>query len=120
MDIQKIIILLISIVFAKYAFGMTCDIKIQQNEMSEQLILAEIITNYLIKYFSDEQTFVSMILAPSEKDQQYFYEDFFKDLFDHPTLTEFPHNIQYHLDNAVRDHRSAFNIIFIDSSESIS
>lgn len=120
MDIQKRIIILFLIVFVKYAFGLTGDFKIQQNEISEQIILAEIITNYLIDYFSDEQIFLSMIIVPSERDQQYFHEDFFKDLFDHPTLTKFPHNILNYLDNRVRDHKSTFYMIFIDSSKSIS
>lgn len=94
--------------------------KIEQSDTDESVILGEIITNYLIKYFSDEQIFVSIVLAPSKTDQSDFQEDLFVNLFDNPQLTEFAASTSDGLDCEVRDRRNAFNLILVDDSKSLS
>lgn len=94
--------------------------RIEQSESDESVILGEIITNYLIKYCSEDEIFISIIFSPSERDQNNFEDDLFVNLFDDPALTEFAHNALDKLDNTIRDHRNAFNIIFVDSSKSLS
>lgn len=94
--------------------------RIEQSDTEESVVLGEIITNYLIKYFSEDQIFVSIILLPSKKDRNNFEEDFFANLFDNPALTEFAHSTLNKLDNTIRGHRNAFNIIIVDGSESLS
>lgn len=90
--------------------------EIQQDLITEQHILAEIIKNYIIKYFSGDQTSLSMISAPSA---ELIHYDLLKLLLDYKTFAEFPHNILSYLDNVVRG-SSVFNLIFIDGSKSIS
>lgn len=81
-------------------------------------ILSDIITNYFKTYYSDQQLFISIILAPSIA-YYGFHDDFFDKLFDDPALPEFPHNILNRMDATSRDHTNAFNIILIDNSKSL-
>lgn len=93
--------------------------EIEQSNTDDSVILGEIVTNYLIKYFRDEQIYVSIVLPPSKYDQFNFQEDLFVNLFDSPQLTEFASSTLERLDNTVQDHRNAFNMILIDDSESL-
>lgn len=103
-----------------WAMALSRNFRIEQSDTEESVVLGEIITNYLIKYFSEDQIFVSIILTRSEKDQNNFEDDFFANLFDVPAMTEFAHNTLDKLDNTIRDHRNAFNIIIVDGSKSLS
>ncbi|XP_055298675.1 uncharacterized protein LOC129566616, partial [Sitodiplosis mosellana] len=89
-------------------------------ESDESVILGEIISNYLIKYLSEDQIFVSIIFTPSERDQTNFENDFFVNLFDDPALTEFDHNVFNKLNDIIGDNRNAFNIILVDGSKRLS
>lgn len=99
--------------------------EIEQPESDGSVVLGAILTNYLIKYLSEDEIFVSIIFSTDfhtalDQDQPNFEHDFFVNLFDDPALTEFAHNTLNELDNTIRDHRSSFNIILIDSSKSLS
>lgn len=112
---KESILLLFSLICpAKSVLAVSIDFEIS----TEQHIFAEIIKNYIKKYFSGEQTSVSMIFAPSER-ADLFHKDLLKLLLDHKTFAEYPHNILNYLDTVVRG-SSVFNLIFIDGSESIS
>lgn len=110
-------ILFICFVWIGFALHMSDNFEVKQSDMDESVILGEIITNFLIKYFSDEKIFISIVLAPSNMNQYNFQGDLFVELFDDPTLTEFAASILDRLDNEVRDHRNAFNLIFVDDSK---
>ena len=112
-------ILLICTISIGFALSSRSHFEIEQSNTDESVILGEIITNYLIKYFSDKQIYVSIVLAPSKFDKFNFQEDFFVNLFDNPQLTEFAFSNLDSLDNTVQDHRNAFNMIFVDDSESL-
>lgn len=112
-------ILIICTISIGFTLSSCNDFEIEQSNTDESVILGEIITNYLIKYFSDEQIYVSIVLAPSNFDQFNFQEDLFVNLFDNPKLTEFASNTLDRLDNTVQDHRNTFNMILVDDSESL-
>lgn len=101
-----------SVSFSDYNFV------IYQSISDESVILGEIITNYLVKYFSDDRVFVSIIFAPLKKQRNHFKEDFLLNLFDDPALTKFDHNILDRLDTSTH-YRHSFNIILIDDSKSL-
>ena len=111
---ESILLLFFQLSFARSVLAVSMDFEIS----TEQHTLAEIIKNYIIKYFSGEQTSVSMIFVRSERAES-FHEDLLKLLLDNTTFAEFPHNILNYLDNVVRG-SSVFNLIFIDGSKSIS
>lgn len=114
------IISILFVLYVSFVLGSRDNFVIEQSVSDETVILGEIITNYLIKYFSDAQIFVSFILAPSQNNQMDgLEEDFFENLFDDPILTKFACNILDKLDMAIHDHRNAFHMILIDDSKSL-
>lgn len=87
------------------------DFIVNQSSTRDTLVLSEIITKYLTKYFSNEQIFLSIVIPPSEKLEDYFESDFFLELFDN--LPKFEHNILDKLDTSIHQ-RHAFNLIMVD------
>lgn len=85
----------------------------------ESVILGEILSNYFIKYLSDDKIFVSIILPPSKKTKTHFLGDFFEELFDNPALSKFAYNTLDKLDDSIRDRRQAFNLILTDDWDSL-
>lgn len=96
------------------------ELAIDQLKPDESVTLGEILTNFFIKYFSDEEIFMSIILPPSQKVDNHFLSDSFVELFDDPLLTKFAYNTLDKLDNSIRDHRRAFNLILTDDWNSLS
>lgn len=94
-------------------FTIQNDFIINQSSARETFILSEVITNYLTKYFSNEQIFLSIVIPPSENLQN-FESDFFLKLFDN--LPKFEHNILDKLDTSIHQ-RHAFNLIMVDDCE---
>lgn len=123
MEMMKICQIML-ILFAQYKSGAVIwgnNFEIKQPTTDESVILGEIITQFLIKYFSEGTTFVSIVLGPSKKCrcQCYFQEDFFNELFDHPLLTEFSHNVLDKIDKSALDKRNAFNLVLVEDCESL-
>lgn len=121
----KIYSALVCLACAGLAIASLDNFEIEQPDSDGSVVLSVIITNYLLKYLSEDQIFVSIIFSTDfhtafEQDQPNFEHDFFVNLFDDPALTEFAHNTLNDLDNTIRDHRNSFNIILIDSSKSLS
>lgn len=89
-------------------------------ELGKSIILGKIISNFLIRYFGEDQIFISIVLASSSKHRRYFHGDLFVNLFGNPVLRKFASNTMYKLDDAIPDHRNAFNLLLVDDSESFS
>lgn len=90
-----------------------------QTEIEKSVVLSEIIFNYLTKYVSDDRFFVS-IVCPSFKEQQlHFLHDFFVNLFNASTLSDFAHSVSDELYSTIRGRRRAFNLIMIDEYETL-
>lgn len=89
------------------------NLELHQSELNDSAMLSEIIANFLTKYFSDANIFVSIITSPLEKWHGHFETDFFASLFDDPALTKFAHNFLNKLDTPVNGYRHAFNLILI-------
>lgn len=114
------IITLLSIsLCAAFATSAKNDFVIDPYAKDESVILGEILTNFFKKYLSDDQIFVSIILPPSQKVQNYFLSDFFVELFDDPALDEFSFSTLNKLDDFIHDHRRAFNLILTDDWDSL-
>lgn len=107
----------ISIGFATHRHN---NFEITQSDTDKSVILGEIITHYLINYFSEEQIFIFIVLVASKIDQRNFFEDLFVNLFDDLEFTGFASSTFDRLDNAIHDHRNAFNLILADNSQSLS
>lgn len=84
----------------------------------ESIILGDIITNFFIQYFTDDQIFIS-ITTPSSEKFEYFIDDFFANLFDDPTLTTFAYNTLERLDDSIHSYRRAFHLVMIGNSGSL-
>lgn len=118
-DMNFLRILLICTISIGFALNSPSHFQIEQLITDESVVLGEIITNYLVKYFSSKQIYVAIVLAPSKYDQFNFQEDLFVNLFDDPQLSEFGSSNLDRLDNTIRKFRNAFNMILIDDSESL-
>lgn len=104
----------------KYALIFATHSPCNQSMSNEHIILSDILSEYIKKYLADEQMFISVDLASSKKDQNYFQGDFFGNLFNDQHLTEFTHNIFNNVNNPTFDRRTAFNLILIDDSKLLS
>lgn len=113
------IIYFYSVFCASFALNSYEPFHIELSKSNKKVILSEILTNFLIKYFSDKDIFVTIILEPLHEEQQCFQQDLFVDLFDNPALTEFAYSILDQLDSAIRDHRNAFNLIIIENNNGL-
>lgn len=98
-------------------FNSCSHIGLVQNQPAndENVVLREIITNYLKAYFSDD-LFVSLIILPCEKEP---IQDFFYSLFHNQVSTEFSYNILDKLDNAMRENLKPLNLIYVDDSKQL-
>lgn len=107
---------IIFIAFSPFAVFISCsriNFEPTQSVADESVIVGKIITNYLLKYFSHEQICVSVIHPTSNK-RNYFQNDIFDLLFDDSSSTERTYNILNHTGNINCNHRSTFNLIFVD------
>lgn len=76
----------------------------------ESIVLREIISKYIEKYFSDNHL-VSLIIFPSKTDLNL---NIFKNLFNIEASIEFNHSIPDKLDSTMRDNRNPLNLIVVD------
>lgn len=103
-----------------FALDLYKNVDMDHLELGKSVILGKIISNFLIRYFDDDQIFISIVLASSSKHRRYFHGDLFIKLFDDPVLKKFASNTMYKLDDAIHEHRNAFNLLLVDDSESFS
>lgn len=82
----------------------------------ENVILREILNNFLKTYFRDDNIFVSLIILPSKWEKN---RDFFFGMFSKQASTEFSYNNLNKLDSLTRDNRNPLNIIVVDDSEQL-
>lgn len=79
----------------------------------DSLILCKIISNYLIKYFRKNRTFVSIIVSASENEPNRFRGDFSHNLVDSVATSGFGYNVLDRLHNSTGDNMKAFNLIVV-------
>lgn len=92
----------------------------KSSEKNETFLLAEIISNYIHKYFSDERVFLSITLCSSSIDQKYHQANLVHRLIsDNSKLDNFTYNVLSTLDRSRRGNTNAFNLILIDKSASL-
>lgn len=94
-------------------------LEIEQSTTDESVVLGEIVTKFLIKYFSEETIFISVVLGPPKRCGFHFQDDFFNELFDNPTLAAFPHDVLDGIDQTALDKRNAFNLLVVEDSKSL-
>lgn len=111
------ILLTILIQFFVFIVATQHHIALNQREPFESVTLSKIIANYLIKYFGDEEMYISIVAPPSDK-RVSFEEDFFRKFLHDVTLLKFGYNCLDKLDTS-RFRRNAFNLIFIDTHLSL-
>lgn len=84
-----------------------------QSESSQTVILSKIITNLLIKYFGNDQYFISFIIPPMKKRTDYVEEDLLAKFFSGTTLPTFQYNIRKRLHKYILKEKQEFNVILI-------
>lgn len=95
------------------------EIIINTSDSGGNYILSKIIKNVLSKYFSDKNTFISIIIPSRKNRNVYFLEDFLSDLLHDIVLTEYDYTIRNNLSKSVNKHTYEFNLILIDDFESL-
>lgn len=93
------------------------DIKPSRDD--ESVVLRKILINYIVKYFSEDQIYISIVVGTSTKERIYFHDDFFYNLFHDPKMENFTYNVLDGLDDTVRDKRSAFCLILTADTKSL-
>lgn len=90
---------------------------VNRSANDESTVLADIVSNFLIKYFKDDQIYLS-IIPPFRNEESYFFDDFIFKLFENLALKNLPHSILHKLDGKVR-YKHSFFLIFISDNESL-
>lgn len=103
-----------------FSVALKNNFEIKHSISNDSVILGEIIANFLINYFSNDQIFVSILLPLTEGHQQYFQEDLFDHLFYHPELTECSFCILNKMHNTTGGYENTLNIILVNNSLTLS
>lgn len=111
--------LLLLFVCSGYTLHPRSNFVFQESPSENSAVLSEILANYIVKYFGDEEIFLSIILGSSNNERNHFHTDLFYHLFDNPNLKEFPYNVLYSLGNVAGGKRSAFGLILIKDTDSL-
>lgn len=93
--------------------GLQINSTFDQSNIDEIIIVRRIVTHFLIKYFSDNQIVVSVIISPSEKATNQFRTDLEYNLFGDLVAAGFSLIALDKLDNASRGNRNSFNLIVV-------
>lgn len=101
-----------------FVFTFQKDLVVNQSSADISVVLCKIITNFLAKYISDKQIFVSIIIPPSKNQHNHLKENVCSHLFYNAGLPAFDYNIVDRLvDNLYTRH--SFNLILTDDYASI-
>lgn len=93
------------------------ELLIEQPVDDESNVLADIVTNLIVKYFEDDQTYLSII--PIIKDERsHFFDDFIFRLFENLALKTLSHSILDDFDDSIRN-KHVFNLIIVDNNTSL-
>lgn len=117
MNLHIILTILLSSI--TFALSTPSAFDINQSTTNGSIILKNILTNYLRKYFSDEKMFVSIIIPSVNKQWNTSEADFFDNLFNDSILTDFSYNVLDTLNGSVCDNKNAFNLILVDDIKSL-
>lgn len=85
----------------------------------EVIVLTEIVSNYLYKYFYQQQVYFMIAKRSSNVEQQFFQEDLITKLVTGTKFGYFSYNFLEKVDQENRGNRNAFNILLIDGVPSL-
>lgn len=92
------------------------NIILNQSETESDVIPHKITTNYIVKYFADEEVYLSIVCSSENK--HHFFKKSLLDNFISDSFPTFSYNILDKLDTSVHL-RHAFNVILIDDYEDL-
>lgn len=92
---------------------------IENAENNETFIPLEIVSNYLQKYLSRKDTFLSITLSSSSAEQKDLHQDMISYLFQSTPIQGFTHNILDSVYQLRRKNRNFLNLLFIDDCFSL-
>lgn len=109
-----------TIVLIFFCVCVKCNVLLHNNlittDIDKTVIPTEIISNYLQKYLSCDEVFLSISLTSPNDDREYFQEDLISNLVVNSKLENFSYNILNKVDQSRRGNRNVFNLVFIDRS----
>lgn len=85
----------------------------------EVIILTEILSNYLYKYFYQQQVYFLIAKKSSNVEQQFFQEDLIGKLVTGTKFGHFSYNFLGKVDQIQRGNRNAFNLLIVDGVASL-
>lgn len=86
---------------------------------NKTVILNEIISNYLLKYFNNEKVFVSIVLSSSNNHQKYLQADLIGKLMMISKVGNFSFNVLNAVDQSRQGNIKVFNLIIVVSNVSL-
>lgn len=95
------------------------DLALKQSMLDESVIPGKIINNYLGKYISNSEIFVSVIVSPSREEQNRFRDDFSYNLVNAVASAGFAYSVLNKLNNDTGHNWNAFNIILAHDSTAL-
>ena len=101
------------------AVALPTNFEIQTNESNDTVVLSKIISNYIVRYLSDETVFISLVYASYNENVIRFHEELTTNLCQNANRTDFSYNIGNALIGQRRLRRRAFNIILVDDITSL-
>lgn len=82
-----------------------------------EAILSEILSDFLLTYFSEKRIFISIIFASSTKGRSDFNEEFLRKFIEDSALINFAWTVSDKLNEGTLKERNVFNLILIDESK---
>lgn len=101
-----------------FVFTFQKDLVVNQSNADVSVVLCKIITNFLVKYISDKQIFVSIIIPSSKNQHNHLKENVCSNLFFNAGFPTFDYNIVGRLVDYLYT-RHSFNLILTDDYASI-
>lgn len=111
---MKIIIIFLFI----YFWSIECNFE-NISKDNDEIILTEIVSNYLYKYFINKDLFLSIVSSLSSLEKMHLHEDISSNLMVHSKLTNFSYSISNGIDEMQPGNMNSFNLILIDKSVSL-
>lgn len=114
---MKLLIFLFFNVYAKDILALP--IKIDSRAKDKTIILTEIVSNYLHRYFHNAQVCFSIASSSSSVDEKYFQNDLIRKLVKEAEYGHFLYNFVDMLDQWQTGNINSFNLIFVDDKKSL-
>lgn len=114
---EIITVLVINFVCVECNLLLLQPLEVPRNNQIEMPV--EIVENYLNKYISQEQVFLSMCVGATDDDQKELHRLFVSNIMQHSRTEDISYNLLSSIHQSRRRNMNIFNLILVDGSASL-